>query len=134
MTCATVKDMQTNAPTPTPAPAQQGSGFEPNASAPEADVAAPENWNVQQRFIRIVEEHDNGMVELEFAVGEPELFVEMLMPRAQFEEFCAMQGVTPTHGRLPEHAAGSEAHEWDWSLHQAREQVFRSEPDSSGAD
>lgn len=56
-----------------------------------------DRWDVQRRFIRIVQEHDNGMVEFEFAVGEPELFVEMVMPRAQFDEFCAMQGVQPTH-------------------------------------
>ncbi|MBS0468542.1 MAG: phenol hydroxylase [Proteobacteria bacterium] len=91
--------------------------------------APPEDrWDVQRRFIRIVQEHDNGMVEFEFAVGEPELFVEMLMPRAQFEDFCATQAVTPTHGRLPEAAAGSDAHEWDWSLRDARERHFRHEP------
>ena len=63
-----------------------------------------------------------------FAVGEPELFVEMVMPRAQFDEFCAMQGVQPTQGRLPEQADGSAAHEWDWSLRDARERHFRHEP------
>ena len=91
-----------------------------------ASPATP--WDVTQRFIRIVQEHDNGMVEFEFAVGEPGLFVEMVMPRAQFDEFCAMQGVQPTHGRLPESAEGSAAHEWDWSLRDARERHFRHEP------
>jgi len=52
----------------------------------------------------------------------------MLMPRAQFDEFCRQQGVTPTHGRLPESPAGSTEHEWDWSLHAAREKRFRHEP------
>ena len=59
-----------------------------------------DRWDVQRRFIRIVQEHDNGMVEFEFAVGEPGLYVEMVMPRQQFEEFCAMQAVVPTHGRV----------------------------------
>ena len=93
---------------------------------PSADSRT--GWDVQRRFIRIVQEHDNGMVEFEFAVGEPELFVEMVMPRAQFDEFCAMQGVQPTQGRLPEQADGSAAHEWDWSLRDARERHFRHEP------
>lgn len=74
-----------------------------------------DRWDVQRRFIRIVQEHDNGMVEFEFAVGEPGLYVEMVMPRQQFEEFCAMQAVVPTHGRLPEHGEGSAEHEWDWT-------------------
>lgn len=87
-----------------------------------------DRWDLQRRYIRIVQEHGNGMVEFEFAVGEPELFVEMVMPRAQFDEFCAMQGVQPTQGRLPEQADGSAAHEWDWSLRDARERHFRHEP------
>ena len=95
---------------------------------PPPTPASPATWDVAQRFIRIVQEHDNGMVEFEFAVGEPELFVEMVMPRAQFDEFCAMQGVQPTQGRLPEQADGSAAHEWDWSLRDARERHFRHEP------
>lgn len=95
-------------------------------SAPPADPR-PDEWNVERRYIRIVQEHDSGMVEFEFAVGEPGLFVEMVMPRQEFQNFCADQGVTPTHGRLPEHASGSADHEWDWSLRDARERHFRHE-------
>ena len=95
---------------------------------PPPTPASPAPLDVTQRFIRIVQEHDNGMVEFEFAVGEPGLFVEMVMPRPQFEEFCAMQAVVPTHGRLPGHSEGSAAHEWDWSLRDARERHFRQEP------
>ena len=84
--------------------------------------------DMNRKYVRIVEKRPDGMVEFEFAVGEPELFVEMVMPRAQFDEFCAMQGVQPTQGRLPEQADGSAAHEWDWSLRDARERHFRHEP------
>jgi phenol hydroxylase P0 protein len=84
-------------------------------------------WDVQRRFIRIVQEYGNGMVEFEFAIGEPGLFVEMVMPRPQFLDFCAMQGVEPTYDRLPEQGQDSAAHEWSWSLRDAREQRFRRE-------
>jgi phenol hydroxylase P0 protein len=84
-----------------------------------------QSWNIANRFIRIVQERDNGMVEFEFAVGEPSLFVEMVMPRPQFDEFCAQQGVKPTYGRLPQQNADDAQHEWDWSLHDAREHHFR---------
>jgi len=87
-----------------------------------------ERWDIQRRYIRIVQEHESGMVEFEFAVGEPGLFVEMVMPRAEFDDFCATQGVQPTHGPLPEQAQGSAEHEWDWSLRSARERHFRHEP------
>lgn len=88
---------------------------------------ADPSFDVQRRFIRIVREHDNGMVEFEFAVAEPELFVEMVMPREQFDDFCQTQAVAPTHGRLPEPTLGSDEGEWDWSLQDARAQHFRGE-------
>lgn len=81
-----------------------------------------------RRFIRVMDARADGMVEFEFAVGEPGLFVEMVMPRAQFEQFCRDQNVQPTQGPLPQAPAGSDAHEWDWSLRAAREQHFRHEP------
>lgn len=110
----------------------------PNTTAARRAASAPgapaPGWDVNRRFIRVVQEHGNGMVEFEFAVGEPGLFVEMVMPRAQFEDFCVQQGVAPTHGRLPEHEQGSEAHEWDWHLRDARERHFRHEEEAPGPD
>ena len=90
-----------------------------------SDAAA---FDTRARFVRVIETRANGMVVFEFAVGEPQLFVELLMPRMQFEAFCAQQGVTPTHGPLESAVAGSAEHEWDWSLRAAREQRFRHEP------
>ncbi|TXT36346.1 MAG: hypothetical protein FD135_4343 [Comamonadaceae bacterium] len=40
-------------------------------------------FNPNLKFIRIIEQHTNGLVEFEFAVGEPGLFVELLMAQAQ---------------------------------------------------
>jgi len=77
-----------------------------------------------KKFVRIVEIHPNGLVEFEFAVGEPELFVELLMGQAAFDEFCVMHAVTPTQGRLPPKQDDAEQ-EWDWSLHAARVQQHR---------
>ena len=93
----------------------------------ENPASAESVWNPAAKWVRIVAERASGMVEFEFAVGEPQLFVEMVMPQAQFEEFCAMNGVTPTHGALPAAPQGSDEHVWDWSLRQARERHFRQE-------
>ncbi len=87
-----------------------------------------DQFDVDRRFIRIVQEHASGMVEFEFAVGEPQLFVEMVLPRAEFEQFCHDQGVAPTHGALPDAQANSDEHEWDWSLRTARDRHFRDDP------
>lgn len=91
-------------------------------------MTEPAAFDPAAKFVRVVETRAGDLVEFEFAVGEPELFVELLMPRAQFNEFCAQQGVTPTFGRLPAATDGSVEHEWDWSLRAAREQRFRHEP------
>lgn len=92
------------------------------------DPAIPADFDPRRKFIRVVETRPDGMVEFEFAVGEPGLFVEMVMPAAEFRQFCQDQGVTPTQGALPEAAAGTQDHEWDWSLRAAREKHFRHEP------
>ena len=87
-------------------------------------MSKPPHFNPTLKFVRIIEQHTNGLVEFEFAVGEPELFVELLMAQAQLDEFCVMHGVTPTQGRLAG-VQSPEEQEWDWSLRAAREQHLR---------
>ena len=41
----------------------------------------PPTWDPNAKWVRIVRERPTGMVEFEFAVGEPQLFVEMVMSR-----------------------------------------------------
>ncbi|MDR2011574.1 MAG: phenol hydroxylase subunit [Rhodanobacter sp.] len=86
-----------------------------------------EPFDPERKFIRVTSIHARGFVEFEFSIGDPQLFVEMILPRAEFEQFCRDQHVQPTHGALPQAAAGSAEHEWDWSLRTAREQRFRRE-------
>lgn len=81
------------------------------------------SFNPALRFVRVVEERANGMVEFEFAVGEPELFVEMVLPKAAFDDFCKTQGVVPTVMARDEN--GDLAADWDWTLYAARDQRFR---------
>ncbi|MEY4754318.1 MAG: hypothetical protein RJA44_1993 [Pseudomonadota bacterium] len=74
-------------------------------------------FDPSQKFIRVVERRADGMVEFEFAVGEPELFVEMLLPQAAFEDFCRTQGVSPDE---PQPGASPAQHEdFAWTLHDA---------------
>lgn len=80
----------------------------------------PAPFDPARRFVRIVEERADGMVEFHFAVGEPELFVEMMLPCSAFEEFCAHQGVQPTREVLLPAESGGEGQ--SWTLHDARTQ------------
>lgn len=67
-------------------------------------------------FVRVVKARDDGFVEFEFAVGEPSLFVEMIMPRKAFEEFCVA-----SQAKLidPEVRAQGSIPDWEWRLQDA---------------
>jgi len=46
-----------------------------------------------RRFVRVIEERADGLVAFEFAIGWPDLAVELLSPTPAFAEFCATQCV-----------------------------------------
>ena len=46
-----------------------------------------------RRYVRVLEERADGLVAFEFAIGWPELAVELLLPAQAFAEFCATQRV-----------------------------------------
>jgi len=93
------------------------------ASTPHTMIS-PQPFNFDKKFVRIIQTHATGLVAFEFAMGEPELFVELLMSQAAFDEFCVSHGVTPTQGHLAQ-APNTDTQEWDWSLRAAREQQIR---------
>lgn len=45
------------------------------------------------RFVRVTERRPDGLVAFEFAIGWPELTVELLLPAPAFDEFCAANKV-----------------------------------------
>lgn len=56
----------------------------------------PPTVDPDYKAIRVTEMRDDGFVEFEFTVGDPDIFAEMLLNRPAFERFCQEQGVTPT--------------------------------------
>ena len=46
-----------------------------------------------RRFVLVHEERADGLVAFEFAIGWPELAVELLLPAPAFAEFCAANRV-----------------------------------------
>ncbi len=42
----------------------------------------------RQCFVRRTGINRHGMVEFDFSIGDPELYVEMILPEAAFREFC----------------------------------------------
>ena len=74
----------------------------PNSPATtDPDVAAEPVCDLSRRFVRVLREQTDGLVAFEFAIGWPDLAVELAMPRPMFDEFCRRQQVE----RLPDDAA-----------------------------
>ncbi len=40
------------------------------------------------KFVHITNQTTNGLIEFDFSVGNPTLYVELALPVKQFEEFC----------------------------------------------
>jgi phenol hydroxylase P0 protein len=41
-----------------------------------------------KRYVRLTQVRADGFVEFEFAIGEPELFVELILPADAYRNFC----------------------------------------------
>ncbi len=50
-------------------------------------------FDTTKRYVRICKERPDGFIEFEFAIGEPELYVELLLSTKAFEEFCTKNNV-----------------------------------------
>ncbi len=51
-------------------------------------------FDITKKYIRICRERPDGFVEFEFAIGEPELYVELLLSKKAFIEFCTTNQVS----------------------------------------
>lgn len=49
--------------------------------------------DVTRKYVRINQLRADGLVCFEFAIGWPELFVDLMLPRAAFDDFCLRQKV-----------------------------------------
>ena len=54
--------------------------------------AAP-TCDITRRFVRVKEVRSDGLVCFEFAIGWPELFVDLMLPQAAFDDFCVQNNV-----------------------------------------
>lgn len=49
--------------------------------------------DTSRKFVRVLEPRNDGLVAFEFAIGWPELAVELLLPAPAFAEFCTTHKV-----------------------------------------
>ncbi len=59
-------------------------------TAPGADDATVD---VKHKFVRVRQVRPDGLVCFEFAIGWPELFVDLMLPQAAFDDFCVQNQV-----------------------------------------
>jgi phenol hydroxylase P0 protein len=51
-------------------------------------------FDIKQRYVRFQRMRADGYVEFSFAIGEPELAVDLILPLAAYREFCRANKVT----------------------------------------
>ena len=50
-------------------------------------------FDANRKYVRVCEQRADGLVEFEFAIGEPTLCVELMLPASAFHEFCLSNNV-----------------------------------------
>jgi phenol hydroxylase P0 protein len=63
---------------------------------PRAEPTAPASLpavDTSLRFVRVLAQRSDGLVAFEFAIGWPELAVELMLPAPAFDAFCAANRV-----------------------------------------
>lgn len=84
----------------------------------------PANLDTRQRWVRVTGARGEGFIEFDFAIGEPDLCVEMILSPEAFAEFCAANRVEVLPPR--ETAPGTEEpSDWDWRLADATQIRFK---------
>ena len=85
---------------------------------------AVSDFDVTRRFVRVLGELPGGLIEFEFAVGDPDVSVELVMPRPAFEQFCLANGAVLLGAEAAGDPQAADA-DFKWSLQQATHQRFR---------
>jgi phenol hydroxylase P0 protein len=51
-------------------------------------------FDPEKKYVRITGTREHGLIEFDFAIGEPEIYIELILPFAAFEEFCSHNNVS----------------------------------------
>ena len=46
-------------------------------------------FDIDKRYVRITGVKNNRLIEFDFAIGEPEMYIELMLPFHAFVDFCA---------------------------------------------
>ena len=77
-------------------------------------------FDTTRSFVRVINTRKDGFVEFEFAIGEPEYFVELLLLADDFAEFCTEQGVEVLSASVPKPESDNPM---DWQLSDVKKRL-----------
>lgn len=75
-------------------------------------------FDATKRYVRVCEQRPDGFVEFEFAIGDPALCVELMLPEAAFRDFCLSNEAVVLEPRPPGHS------DWISRMNDASHQGF----------
>ncbi len=84
----------------------------------------PVEIDLRRRWVRVTGHRGDNFIEFDFAIGEQELFVEMILTPEAFEDFCRSNKVE-TMPPLEQYDEDSEEAQWDWNLSDATQIRFK---------
>ncbi|QZP31455.1 phenol hydroxylase subunit [Pseudomonas sp. DR48] len=74
------------------------------------------------RYVRVRSEPDDAFVEFDFAIGYPELYVELVMPHQAFKQFCEAHHVQHMDAQMSR-ALDADAQKWRYGETRGAEAV-----------
>jgi len=83
--------------------------------------------DTQRRYVRVTGTRGDQFIEFDFAIGEPELFVEMILTPAAFADFCAANQVEQMPALVEDDAEEIGDAQWNWRLADATKVRFKTE-------
>lgn len=83
----------------------------------------PAQLDTRRRYVRVTGSRGD-FVEFDFALGEPEIFVELILTPEAFADFCIQHQVEMLPEREDDDAAELQS-DWDWRLANATQTRFK---------
>lgn len=70
---------------------------------------------LQKKYVHVTDIRSNGLVEFDFSVGDPCMYVELALPTKQFDEFCCRHEVEHLT-RDQEIEVENDKHKWQYGV------------------
>jgi len=69
----------------------------------------------KNKYVHVTDVKSSGLVEFDFSIGDPCMYVELALPKKQFEEFCVKNAVQHLT-REQEIDVENDKHKWQYGV------------------